>query len=123
MDMENDLRYEIAIWLTGQNPWVHQQRESLANAYPFLGPALRKPSNNLVDATIMEAIQRRERPDEILPQLLGVSRAAVSLLKYADVEILGEGWCRNPVELLRALDIVDPTARPRTHYELSLIHI
>lgn len=122
MDMENDLRYEIAIWLTGQNPLVHQQRESLANAYPFLAPALKKPRNNPIDAAIMEAIQRRERPDEILPQLLGISRAAASLLKNADVEMWGEGWCRHPVELLRALDIVDPTARPRTHYEWAVFH-
>ncbi|KAF0163574.1 MAG: hypothetical protein FD157_2904 [Rhodocyclaceae bacterium] len=122
MDMENDIRYEIAIWLTGQNPWIHQQRESLANAYPFLAPALTKPSNKTVDAAIMAAIQRRERPDETLPELLGISRAAASLLKDADVEILGEGWCRHPVELLRALNIVDPTARPRTHYDWAVFH-
>ncbi len=122
MDMENDIRYDVAVWLTGQNPWLHQQRESLANAYPFLAPALTKASKNPADAAIMDAIHRRERPEEILPALLGISRAAASLLRHIDVETIGEGWCRHPVELLRALDIVDPTARPRTHYEWAVFH-
>jgi len=122
MDLENDIRYEIAIWLTGQNSWIHQQRESLANAYPFLAPALTKPGNNIANAAIMESIHRRERPDETLPELLGISRAAASVLRHADVEILGEGWCRHPVELLQALNIVDPTARPRTHYDWTVFH-
>jgi hypothetical protein len=122
MDMEDDIRYEIAIWLTGQNTWIHQQREAIANAYPFLAPALTKPRSNAADAAIMEAIHRRERPDEMLPELLGISRAAASVLRDADVEILGEGWCRHPIELLQALNIVDPTARPRTHYEWAVFH-
>jgi hypothetical protein len=84
MNMENDIRYEIAIWLTGQNPRIHQQRESLANAYPFLSPALTKPSNKIADAAMMEAIHRRERPDEMLPELLGISRAAASVLRDAE---------------------------------------
>ncbi len=120
--MEDDIRYEIAIWLTGQNPWIHQQRESLANAYPFLAPALARPGKTPADAAIMEAICRRERPDETLPELLGISRAAACLLRDADVELLGEGWCRHPVELLHALNIVDPTARPRTHYDWAVFH-
>lgn len=120
MDMEDDIRYEIAIWLTGQNAWIHQQRESIANAYPFLAPALTKPRSNSADAAIMEVIRRRERPDDSLPELLGISHAAVAMLRDADVEILGEGWCRYPLELLQALNIVDPTVRPRTHYEWAV---
>lgn len=122
MDLENDIRYEIAIWLTGQNPRIHQQRESLANAYPFLVSALAKPGNNTVDELIMAAISRREPPYETLPELLGISRAAASVLWHADVEVLGEDWCRNPADLLRALNIVDPTARPRTHYDWAVFH-
>lgn len=122
MDMEDDIRYDVAVWLTGQNPWLHQQRESLANAYPLLAPALKKRSKNPAEAAIMDAIHRRESPEETLPTLLGISRAAAAALRHVDVETIGEGWCRHPVELLRALNIVDPTARPRTHYDWAVFH-
>lgn len=112
--MNDPLHDSIARWLERSEPWCITGRRSLVATYPVLAAALAPGSEIPTMMAIAAALDRGEDPASVIPGLLGVGEAAVRALAGIDPEIVGEVWCRRPIELLRAMDIVDPTARPRT---------
>ena len=111
--MSDSLEKSLAAWLNGNNPWA-TSRSRLAATYPVLAVALSLGSTNPSMMSIAAAVDRGEDPAYALPAVLGISEAAGRGLVALDAETVGEAWCHSPLELLRAMGIVDPGTQPRT---------
>lgn len=121
MATENNIHDEIAIWLAGNDPWIHRPRHTIASAYPVVALALARPHENPTLLAINAAIDRGEALDVAVAALVGVSPSAVARLENISPETVTEAWVKCPIELFWAMDILHPLGGPETPEEWRLL--
>ena len=112
---------QIVDWAFHEDSLFRRNREQSISTLPMLAVALSSSPDSLLFLEIEAIIDRGEKLINELSRVVGVRRRSVRYLIGKYPTELGNYWMDNPIELLRAIDLLIPEKIPTRQLEWSLM--
>ena len=111
----------IVDWVFHEDSLFRRNRQQLISVLPMLAVALSSLPESTLLMEVEAIIDRGDKLIDALARVVGVRRRSVRCLIRKYPTELGNYWMDNPIELLRAIDLLIPEKIPTRQLEWSLM--
>ena len=111
----------IVDWAFHEDSLFRRNRQQLISVLPMLAVALSSLPESTLLMEVEAIIDRGDKLIDALARVVGVRRRSVRCLIGKYPAELGNYWMDNPIELLRAIDLLIPEKIPTDRLEWSLM--